>query len=63
MQECYASITNVFMQLIIKFPNDTIYNVSITITVKGRVAQSVEHSPANQEVPGSIPVYANSAYE
>ena len=28
-----------------------------------RVAQSVEHSPANQEVPGSIPVSANSAYE
>ena len=30
---------------------------------RGRVAQSVEHSPANQEVPGSIPVSANSAYE
>ena len=29
----------------------------------GLVAQSVEHSPANQEVPGSIPVSANSAYE
>ena len=31
--------------------------------VRGRVAQSVEHLPANQEVPGSIPVSANSAYE
>ena len=29
----------------------------------GLVAQSVEHSPANQEVPGSILVSANSAYE
>ena len=31
--------------------------------IRGRVAQSVEHSPANQDVPGSIPVSANSAYE
>ena len=31
--------------------------------IRGWVAQSVEHSPANQEVPGSIPVSANSAYE
>ena len=35
--------------------------------IRGRVyiyiAQSVEHSPANQEVPGSLPVSANSAYE
>ena len=30
---------------------------------RGRVAQSVEHSPANQEVPGLIPVSVNSAYE
>ena len=27
--------------------------------IRGRVAQSVEHSPANQEVPASIPVSAN----
>ena len=31
--------------------------------IGGRVAQSVEHSPANQEVSVSIPVSANSAYE
>ena len=31
--------------------------------IRGRVAQSVEHSSANQEVPGSIPVSASSAYE
>ena len=31
--------------------------------IRGRVAQSVEHSPANQEVPGSIPVSSNLAYE
>ena len=31
--------------------------------IRGRVAQSVEHSPANQEVKDSIPVSASSAYE
>ena len=31
--------------------------------IRGRVAQSVEHSPANHEVPGSIPVSAKTAYE
>ena len=31
--------------------------------IRGRVARSVEHSPANQEFPGSISVSANSAYE
>ena len=31
--------------------------------IRGRVAQSVEHSPANQEVPCSISVSANKAYE
>ena len=33
------------------------------ITLRGRVAQSVEHSPANHEVLGSIPVSTNSAYD
>ena len=31
--------------------------------IRGRAAQSAKYSPANQEVPGSIPVSANSAYE
>ena len=31
--------------------------------IRGRVAQSVEPSPANQEVSGSIPVSTSSAYE
>ena len=31
--------------------------------VRCRVAQSVEHSPANQKVKDSIPVSASSAYE
>ena len=37
--------------------------ISASMTPRGRVAQSVEYSPANQEVPGSILVSANSVYE
>ena len=29
----------------------------------GLVAKSVEHSPKNLKVPGSIPILANTAYE
>ena len=31
--------------------------------IRGRVAQSVDHSTANQDFPGSISVSTSSAYE